>query len=345
MIDLRSDTVTRPTPAMLVAIAEARLGDEGLDRDPTVVELETLSAELFDKEAAMLVISGTMGNLISLLAHTEPGDEVIMDASAHIWRAEMGGVSRVAGLLPHRLASDSGILDPATVVRALRPDHPQLPRTSLICIENTHAASGGTPWSLQDLAALREVTAPRGIRIHVDGARIFNAAVALDVAPAALMADADSVSFCLSKGLACPVGSVIVGSADFIQRARRMGRMLGSRMRQAGVIAAPGLVALRTLRERLRDDHANAQRLARAINSAGNVRVDLDRVRTNIVMARFDEATVDARSLSEALSRRGVLTRASGPHLMRLVTHIDVDQDDITQAASAIRDVMENGAR
>ena len=263
IIDLRSDTVTLPTPAMREAIAKAELGDDVFGEDPTVNRLEAMAAEMLGKEAALLTASGTMSNLVALLAHCQRGDEVIVGSEAHVLHYEAVGAAALGGLELRPIPNDDrGRLDPSDVERAVRPPDIHQPRSTLVCLENTHNRCGGAVLSEHDLAAVAQAARRWGMAVHLDGARIFNAAVALGMPAAQLARHVDSVAFCLSKGLACPVGSVLCGSAQFIQRARRYRKMVGGGMRQAGIIAAAGIVALETMIDRLQEDHDNARVLA-----------------------------------------------------------------------------------
>jgi threonine aldolase len=349
-IDLRSDTVTKPTPEMRRAMAEAEVGDDVFRDDPTVIALEERAAELLGKEAALFVASGTMGNLVAQLAHLGRGQEQILGRQTHVVMDEAAGHAVIVGTSVAAIAErPDGTLDPAEIAAAFRDasDEHQ-PITGLVSIENTHAHSMGQPLDPAYTAAVAAVAHERGVPLHVDGARFFNAAVALGVAPAALAAPADSVTFCLSKGLACPVGSVVVGDRDVIWRARRARKLVGGGMRQVGILAAAGLVALRDgpagMIERLAEDHANARRLAEGladlpgIVSPGDIaqpspgRLDPGRVRTNFVVFRVER---DRAAFLEALRARGVLM-VEYPHgQVRAVTHFGVGAADIETVIAA----------
>ncbi|HUH07440.1 MAG TPA: GntG family PLP-dependent aldolase [Egibacteraceae bacterium] len=342
MIDLRSDTVTRPTDAMRKAMAEAEVGDDFYGEDPTVNRLQEAAAERFGAEAALLCPSGTMCNQLWLRLLAPPGSEVIIDADAHIVGYEAGAGALLAGVQFKTLAGELGILDPQAVADAIRPDGLHLmPQTSLVCIEQTHNRRGGTVYSLEQLDALRAVTADAGISLYMDGARVFNASIASGAPPAEYGARVDGLSFCLSKGLGAPVGSLMVGSADAIDEAVRWRCRYGGAMRQAGVLAAAGLVALEQMVERLADDHANARMLADAAHEAAPFTVDPDRVRTNIVLLEH----LDAATVSAELKARGVLANAMGRSTLRLVTHPDVDAQDCRRASDALRAVLESRRR
>jgi len=335
VIDLRSDTVTLPTPEMYAAMASAPLGDDVFGDDPTVKRLEELAAERMGKEAALFVTSGTQGNLTALLSHTRPGQEIILEENCHIYWYEAGGLACVAGLLPRPLKGQRGALDPAEVAAAFRPsDDPHQPLTGLVCLENTHNRAGGTVITPAQTAAVAEVAHARGVPVHLDGARIFNAAVALGVDVRELTRPVDSVTFCLSKGLACPVGSVLCGSAEFIRTARRKRKLLGGGLRQAGVLAACGIEALERMVDRLAEDHANARRLAEALASVPGLQVDLTTVETNMVYFELPGPTAPA--LVAALRGEGVLTHATAPNRIRLVTHYGITAADCDRAAAII---------
>lgn len=343
-IDLRSDTVTLPTEEMREAMRGAELGDDVFGEDPTVNRLQERAAERLGKEAGLLVTSGTQGNLVSLLAQTRPGEEVIMEADAHILNNESGGLSRVAGLTPRPLSGRYGALTGAQIEAALRPLNLHFPPTSLVCLENTHNAAGGTVLRPKQMEEVASVARDRGLRLHVDGARIFNAAVALNVPAARLAREADSLTFCLSKGLACPAGSVVVGSQAFIDEARRARKVLGGGMRQAGVLAAAGLVALDAMVDRLAEDHARARRLAEGIASLGGVQLDLESVQTNIVIFDVAPLGVTATTFQAALAARGLRVTTKGATRVRCVTHVGVEDAKIEEALAILEAVTQTVA-
>ncbi len=336
-LDFRSDTVTEPTEEMLEAMRRARLGDDGREGDPTVRELEEYSAQLLGKEAGLFVVSGTAGNLVSLLAHTTPGQEIIMEKDAHIYWYEVGGMAAVGGLVVNRVPGTDGVMAPVDVEDAIRGDNVHFPQTGLICLENTHNVAGGTCWSVAQMAAVKAVAARRGIPVHLDGARIFNAAVALGVPARELAAQTDSTTFCLSKGLSCPVGAVIVGARDFIAAARKKRKMLGGTLRQGGVIAAAGLVALRTMVDRLAEDHANARDLAEKLARIPGVAVDVSKVQTNIVRLKVSGLSVPAAAVAEKLAAHNVYVLAQQKDTLRWLTHRHVTASDVEEAADAMR--------
>ncbi len=342
VVDLRSDTVTLPTAEMRRAMYEAELGDDVYGEDPTVNRLEAMAAERTGKEAAVLVASGTMGNLVCGLTHCGRGDEMIVGDTAHIYLNEQGGVAGLGGVQVRTIATDArGMLDPRRVEAAIRPHGLQPPRTALVCMENTHNRGSGAAFTANEMAGVTEVAHAHGASVHLDGARIFNAAVALGVPVAELAAQADSLSFCLSKGLSCPVGSVVCGSESFIKRARRTREMVGGGMRQAGVIAAAGIVALETMMDRLAEDHANAQQLAQGLAMIPGLSIEPSRIQTNIVYVDLLDTT--APELSAALRARGVLANGMG-NWLRFVTHYGITAEDIELALEAIEAAI-NGAR
>ncbi len=351
-IDLRSDTVTRPTPEMRRAMAEAEVGDDVWGDDPTVNALEERAAELLGKEAAVFVASGTMGNLVSLMAHLDRGQEVVTGAQSHVVLDEAAGHAVVVGASARTIPDrPDGTLDPAEIEGAFRdPTDPHQPITGLVVLENTHAHSMGRPITAAYMTTVAAVAHGHGASLHIDGARFFNAVVALGTTPSALAAPADSVSFCLSKGLACPVGSLVVGSREFVWRARRARKLLGGGMRQAGVLAACGLVALRDgpagMIERLTEDHVNARRLAEGlagldgIVSPGDVAqpepgpLDPDRVATNFVQFRV---TRDRATFVEALRARGILMDWYPHDQVRALTHYGITAEDIEATSEGVR--------
>ncbi len=333
--DYRSDTITQPTEAMREAMRHARVGDDGRGDDPTVKELEALAAQLLGKEAALLVTSGTQGNLVSLLAHERRGCEAIVEASAHLYRLEAGGLCVLAGLVPRPLPGQRGVLSPEQVEEAINPSRPLLAPSGLLCLENTHNDAGGTVWTPTQLAAVADVARRHGLAVHLDGARLFNAAVALGVSVAELAAPADSVTFCLSKGLSAPIGSLVCGSRAFIEKARRARQMVGGTLRQAGVIAAAGLVALQQQVERLAEDHRLARQLAEGLARLSGLRVDLASVQTNIVQVDVS-AVGDARLLVAELEREQVRVLAPDRRRVRFVTHRHVAPEDIQPTLAAV---------
>jgi threonine aldolase len=330
-VELRSDTFTRPSPAMRQAMSQAEVGDDVWNEDPTVHALESRAAELTGKAAAVLVTSGTQGNLIGILSHTQRGDEVIVGDDCHIFRFEVAGTAVVGGLQLRTVpTSERGMLEPEVVEAAIREDEIHEPRTGCVAIENTHQRRGGRVLNREDLEAVARVSHQHGVPVHVDGARIFNAAVALGISAAELLAPVDSVTFCLSKGLGAPVGSVLCGSSAFIERARRWRKLLGGGMRQAGILAAGGLYALEHNVSRLAEDHANARLLAEGLSRISGLRVDPPQIETNIVFFEVDPP-LDTPSFIKRLAGAGVRVGGMGSRL-RAVTSLEVTREDIAYA-------------
>lgn len=337
-IDLRSDTVTQPTPEMRAAMARAEVGDDVYGEDPTVNRLEELAAERLGKEAGLFVASGTMGNLVALLTHCGRGAEVIVGESAHINTAEVGGAAALGGITLHAVADQAdGTLALPDVRGAIRAENVHYPRTRLICLENTQLRANGAPLAPEYLHQVREIADEHHLAVHTDGARIFNAAVALNVDAAALARDSDTVQFCLSKGLAAPVGSMLVGPRDFIAEARRNRKMVGGGMRQAGILAAAGIVALETMVTRLAEDHANAKYLAEQLADLPGIVLDPARVKTNMVIFGLEPNGLNAAQLVERVKAHGVLLQVRGEYQLRAATHYEVTRADIETALRAIR--------
>ncbi|RMG11202.1 MAG: aminotransferase class I/II-fold pyridoxal phosphate-dependent enzyme [Planctomycetota bacterium] len=341
MSDFRSDTVTRPTPAMRRAMAEAVVGDDVLGDDPTVQELEALAAEAFGMEAGLFTPSGSMANLIAAKVHTRPGDEVLVEAFGHVYNNEAAGLGSVCGVLTRTLPSDRGLIDPDDVVRFARPEESlHSPRTALLVVENTHNFHGGRVVPAAHLRRLREVSRERGLALHLDGARIWNAIAAGGGSARDYGALADSLMFCFSKGLGAPIGSVLLGSAEFVARARRVRKTLGGGMRQVGVIAAAARVAFETGRERLAEDHANARALAEGVAEIPGALVDPAACETNILFLRTERGPESYPELQEALRAHGVWAIACGDLGVRFVTHRDVDRGDVERALAALREEL-----
>jgi len=340
-IDLRSDTITRPTPAMRRAMAEAEVGDDVFREDPTVNRLEEMAAERLGKEAGLFVASGTMGNLICLLSHCSRGDEVLLGDQSHTFFYEQGGSAALGGIHPQPLPNQpDGTLDPVQVEAAIRPDNIHFPRTRLIVLENTHNRCSGSPLSPDYMKRVGEIARRHQLKIHVDGARIFNAAVALGVKASDLVSEADSVTFCLSKGLAAPIGSVVCGTRDFIGEARRARKVVGGGMRQAGVIAAAGIVALTEMIDRLSEDHDNARNLAQGLVNVAGLSVNPGNVQTNIVYMNITHNGLSSSELVEQLSGKGVWLLPTGPQQLRAVTNYHISGNDVDYAAQVIRKVL-----
>ncbi len=344
LVDLRSDTVTRPTPAMRRAMAEAVVGDDVFREDPTVRRLEEAAAARTGKEAALFVPTGTMGNQIAVNVWTRPGQEVILEERSHIFNYEMGTMAVFSGVLPRPIRGDAGAPSAETVRKAIRPPVYYLTQTGLIALENTHNMAGGTIFPVTDAETICALARAQRIPVHLDGARMFNAAVALGKTPAELARPFDSVMFCLSKGLGAPVGSLICGPAGFIEEALRVRKRLGGGMRQAGILAAAGLVALEENVERLAEDHAKARRLAEGIAAIPGLSIEAARVQTNIVVFSVPSAGITAPEIVEGWKNAGVLALAIDDAQVRAVTHYDVDQAGIERALMVLARLLRDRA-
>jgi len=339
-IDLRSDTVTRPTPEMRRAMYEAKVGDDVYGDDPTVNELERKAAERLGMEAALFVASGTMGNLVALLTHCGRGDEVILGDKSHTFLYEQGGMAALGGISPHTIPNQKdGTLRLDDIAGAIRADNPHFPRTRLLCLENTHNVCNGSALPVAYMTQAARLAHDHGLSVHLDGARVFNAAVALGVDVGTIVREVDSVQFCLSKGLSAPVGSMLCGGADFIGKARRARKVVGGGMRQAGVIAAAGIVALERMTGRLANDHVRAKQLAEALGDIPGIEVAP--VTTNIV---YFTVTEDAQKSPERveleLRERGVLLNSRGGGCFRAVTHVGIDDEDVESTLEALGHIM-----
>ena len=342
IIDLRSDTVTLPTPAMRDAIYNADFGDDVYGEDPSTNRLEKMAAEMVGKEDAILVSSGTMGNLISLLVHCRHGDEIILGDQAHIFYYEVGGMSALGGIVPHTVTNQrDATMRLEDIEAAIRGDNIHYPHTRLICLENTHNRCNGMPITAEYTDSVRELADRYGVGIHLDGARIFNAAIALGVPVTDLTRGVDSLSFCLSKGLSAPVGSMICSSREFISEARRVRKILGGGMRQTGIIAAAGIVALEKMMKRLVDDHANAHRLAVGIAGISGLKVDLENVRTNIIVFSLENNNgLTEDDFMTRLEERGVKFLSRGSCQFRMVTHHGITVEDVDLVVEILKDVV-----
>ena len=345
-IDLRSDTVTLPSPPMREAMLRAALGDDVYGEDPTVKALEARTAEILGKEDAVFVPSGTMSNQVALRTHTSPGDMAIMDQASHMIINEGGGAAALSGVTVWRTRGDGGLFTGADVEAALTVPHPfnpphHAPVARVVCVENTHNAGGGVVWPRAMLQDVAQTAVRHGLALHMDGARLWHAAAALGVTEAELARDFDSVSVCFSKGLGAPVGSALVGSRDFVSRARRYKQMYGGGFRQAGIIAAGALHALEHHRARVVEDHAHARRFAEALSQLEGVSLDLAKVQTNIV--RFDVTAMTAAAFSEACYANGVFMLPGGHHGVRAVMHLGIDSDDVDAALTVIKEVLAKG--
>ncbi len=339
-IDLRSDTVTRPTPAMRRAMAEAEVGDDVYAEDPTVNRLQARAAEIFEREAALFFPSGSMANLTAIKTWTRHGTEVICEAQAHIYLYEMAGVAAIAGCMPNTVPADSGVLTWDLIEPAIRPHIYYRAQTALIELENTHNMHGGTVYPPEILNDICDHAHAAGLPVHLDGARIFNASVALGRSVADLTRKVDSVMFCLSKGLGAPVGSMLAGSRDFIDKARVTRKLLGGGMRQAGVLAAAGLVALEETPKILHRDHENARHLAEGLARIPGISIDPKKVVTNILIFDVTGTGRTAADVCAALAKQNVLCGATGKHAIRMVTHYDVDRAAIDRALAIVASVV-----
>lgn len=342
VIDLRSDTVTHPTEEMRQAMASAVVGDDVYEEDPTVNKLEELAAEVTGKEAALFVASGTMGNLIAILVHCRRGDEAVMGHLGHTFLHEAGGMSALGGVFPHVIQNQrDGTLSLDDIRGAYREEDVHHPKSRLVIVENTQNACGGHPLSVDYMRGLRSVADELGLNVHLDGARIFNAAVALGVKASDLTRDVDSVMFCLSKGLCAPVGSMLCGSKGFIYQARRSRKQLGGGMRQAGVLAAAGLISLEKMTQRLAEDHTRAEDLANGLQGIVGFELDKGLPHSNMVFLQLtQEAKKSPAQIQSELAREGVLIGQSEPHNFRLVTHYWINDQDVVKTISAINHVM-----
>jgi threonine aldolase len=338
-IDLRSDTVTKPTPAMREAMCRAEVGDDVYGEDPTVNKLEAMAAERLGMEAALFVCSGTMGNLIALLTHCGRGDEAVLGDRSHTFLFEQGGMAALGGITPYPVPNkDDGTLQLADIADAIRPDNPHFPRTRLVCLENTHNMCNGSAIPVSYVTEVARFAHSRGLAVHLDGARVFNAATALGVDVKEIVRDVDSVMFCLSKGLSAPVGSMVCGSADFITEARRARKVVGGGMRKAGIVAAAGVVALEHMTDRLAEDHARAKRLAEGL--ARSPGMNVAPVTTNILYFQLTEHVSKApEQIESELAQQGVLVNSRGGGRFRAVTHCGIDDEDVERAIEMMVEV------
>lgn len=339
IVDLRSDTITQPTPAMRQTIAEAPVGDDVLGDDPTVQALEHYTAEILGKEAAVYMPSGTMTNQVALRVHTEPGDEIILEAQSHIYYYEGGAPAALSGVMCQLIQGDRGVFTAEALERSLRPRDPHFPPSKLVCLENTHNRGGGTIFPLTEIQTIAAICQQRGLKFHLDGARLWNACVATGITAADYAEPFDTVSVCFSKGLGAPVGSALVGSHSAMDRARRFRKLFGGSMRQAGLIAAGALYALQHHRDRLVMDHQNAQLLAQGLATIEGITIDASTVQTNIVV--FETPQHSAPTIVKQLEQRGIRLFATGEHKIRAVTHLMIEAHHIPLALDQIRSVLE----
>ncbi len=346
-IELRSDTFTLPTDEMIDAIVQAhrqgRLGDDVAGEDEVVNELQDKAARILGKEAALLVTSGTQGNVISLLTQARPGEEVVVERMSHTFLFEGGAMSSLGGLFPKPVEGVRGYITPETLESVISPDNPHYARTAMVVIENTHNYAGGVIVRPEQMDALARVAHDHDMKIHCDGARLFNAAVALDITASRLVREIDSVQICLSKGLSAPVGSLVAGTEEFIHDAHRVRKRLGGGMRQAGIIAAPGIIALEKMVDRLREDHQNAQTFYRELSGLDGLIIE--RPETNILFIRLDNFKIDAAGLAAELKKRGVLVYGEYGERVRFVFNRMVSAEDTMYAAGAVREILEKAGK
>ena len=342
MIDLRSDTVTKPSQGMREAMAQASVGDDVYGEDPTVNRLEAMAAELLGKEAGLFVPSGVMGNQLAIRLHTQLGDEVIVESTAHIIRYEGGAASSLAGVQLSCVPGVRGILNPDDIVRAVRPRDVHNPRTTLLCLEQTHNSGGGTVYPLATILRLVELAREQGMALHLDGARLFNAVMATGISAADYARPFDTVSFCLSKGLGAPIGSLIISDNERITKLRRLRKIFGGGMRQVGIIAAAGIYALEHNIDRLKEDHVHAKRLAELLQEIPTVSIEPDQVETNIIIFKVRETSKRTETFITECQQAGVLLNALGDHAFRLVTHLDISAADIEEAGRIFKKVFAN---
>ncbi len=341
IIDLRSDTVTLPTEPMRQAIYKAALGDDVFGEDPTTNQLEKTAAQLMDKEAALMVASGTMANLVCTLTHCRRGEEVILGDKAHMFLNEAGGMSAMGGIHPHTIPNQpDGTMKLEDIEAAIRGDNEHFPRTRLIGLENTHNRCHGAALTPEYIAQVASLARRHGLAVHLDGARIFNAAVALNTDVKKFTRHVDSVSFCLSKGLSAPIGSLVCGTQTFIAEARRNRKVLGGGMRQTGIIAAAGIVALEQMRARLKEDHTNARRLAEGIAQIPGLSIELARVQTNIIYFDITNSRIEPDELVDRLNKRDIKFLRTGPSRFRMVTHYGISPGDIDSTIKALHDAL-----
>ena len=336
IIDLRSDTVTKPTPAMLKAMVSAKVGDDVFGEDPTINELERLSADMFGMEAGLFCPSGTMTNQIAIKCHTQPGDEVICDESAHVYQYEGGGIAFNSSASVKLLYGDRGRINAEQVKAAINPDDSHKSRTSLVCLENTSNRGGGSCYNFSEIKAIKKVCTENSLILHLDGARLWNALIAKKETPKQYGEVFDSVSICLSKGLGCPVGSVLVGNKDFIKKARRIRKVLGGGMRQAGVLAAAGIYGLQNNFDRLQEDHDHAKQIGETV-AKSSIAKNVLPIETNIII--FETPPSMANALVEKLKQNGVLCYATAPERIRFVLHLDITKEMVNRAIDIIKNM------
>ncbi|WP_407271725.1 low-specificity L-threonine aldolase [Radiobacillus sp. PE A8.2] len=339
MIDLRSDTVTKPSEKMRKAAYEAEVGDDVYGDDPTVNKLEEVAANMLGKEAALFVTSGTQGNQIAALTHCRPGNEVVLEASSHIFLYEGGALSAFAGVQPKTISGERGAMKPEEVAAAIRAEDIHFPETGLICVENTHNKAGGALVPLENMKAIYDIARENNVPVHLDGARLFNASVASGISVKDYASYTDTVQFCLSKGLGAPVGSIIAGTKEFVTQARKWRKRLGGGMRQAGIVAAPGLIALQENVERLAEDHDNMKVLANGLANIKGLIVE-NQVETNILLVNVAEAGYNADQFLNVLKDNHILANAFGPNTIRFITHLHITKQDVETVLNVISKVV-----
>ena len=340
-IDLRSDTVTKPSPAMREAMMSAEVGDDVFGEDPTVNQLQQKVAEILGKEAALYVPSGTQANQICIKVHTQPGDEVIMEKGCHLFNYETGALALLSGIQPHVVEGVRGVMQVADIKKALRPKLYYMPRSALVAIENTHNRAGGTIYPLETIKEIHDLTRTEKMGFHLDGARLWNACVETGIAPKEYAGYFDSVSVCLSKGLGAPVGSVIAGSKEFVERARKFRKIFGGGMRQAGILAAAGIYALDHNRDRLKEDHAKMKYLAAEVAKIPSLCVGMEAVQTNIILIGIEKTGKTPEEVLGLMKARGVLLTLGNWMSVRAVTHLDVSMDQVKRAVSVFHELFD----
>lgn len=338
-INLLSDTTTLPTDKMRVAMQNAEVGDDVAKSDPTIIKLQELAAKVTGKEAALFMPSGTMANLAAIMSHCNAGEEVIIEENAHIVYYECGNIARIAGVMPRLVKGTNGIMNPQDVEDAFRPDNVHFPKTSLVCVENTHNIGGGYVYPLENLEKIKKIAENHNVKVHMDGARVFNAATYLNVDVKEITKHTDSLMFCLSKGLSAPVGSMLCGTEEFIAKALRNRKALGGGMRQAGVLAAAGIIAINEMVGRLKEDHENARLLAEGLNKNPNVMVDLEHLHTNLVFLNVS-GNITAGELQQRLEKDyNILSGHSAPTKIRMVTNRHVSKEDVEYVIQCVNEI------
>lgn len=339
-VDLRSDTITKPTLEMRNYMIKAEVGDDVYGEDPTIKQLEEKAANIMGKEAALFVTSGTMGNQIAVLCHTQRGEAIILEKKSHIYNYEVGGIALLSSVIPHLIDGKDGKIAPKDLKDAIKDPDIHYAHQSLLCLENTHNMAGGIVSTASEIKELSQIAHDKGLNVHLDGARIFNAATYLNVPVSELAQSVDSVMFCLSKGLGAPVGSMLVGNKDFIEKARKYRKLLGGGIRQGGILAAAGLYALENNMDKLKIDHQNAKKLAEGINELKDLKVDIENAHTNIIMVDILKDDLCSKDLVDSLKAKGVLTSAITDKRIRLVTNLDVSEKDIDYTLEVIKDII-----